>query len=243
MSVKKTREERLASRRANRILNREILLAKSREYTEKNRGKLNAKQREKRAIQREMEKLLAPPPEFTDKEIKENRKIATAAYKKQWRIENIDRIKVGRKIKYKLNKDHAIKKAVEWNQKNPDKRKKIIKSYELNNPDKVQSGRHNRRVREKAAEGTWCKGDIAAMFDEQKGLCAIGGLQLPKRFEVDHIKPLVLGGYNGRPNLQLTCPYCNRRKGGKHPDEFAKLPFKPCKSVKERNYQARDAPA
>jgi 5-methylcytosine-specific restriction endonuclease McrA len=208
-------------------------------HYEKNRERLLNRQNELYKF-RKSYPLMGPflTPEISAKISKEK----NVEYKKSWGIENKEHLTQKRKSQYASERETAIKKAVEWNQQNPEKRKKIIKTYEVNNPDKIQSGRHNRRVREKSAQGTWQKGDVVAMFTEQKGLCAIGGLPLPKRFEVDHIKPLVLGGYNGRPNLQLTCPYCNRRKGGKHPDDFAKLPFMPCKPVRERDYQATPMP-
>jgi 5-methylcytosine-specific restriction endonuclease McrA len=38
---------------------------------------------------------------------------------------------------------------------------------------------------------------------------------------MDHIIPLSLGGKNEDKNIQLTCPRCNKEKGGKDPVVFA----------------------
>lgn len=35
------------------------------------------------------------------------------------------------------------------------------------------------------------------------------------RLEVDHIKPVVMGGTNARKNLQCLCEFCNCSKGGR----------------------------
>lgn len=55
-----------------------------------------------------------------------------------------------------------------------------------------------------------------AVLEMADGICALCGEDVdPSRFEVDHIIPLVSGGWHGYDNVQLAHPFCNRRKGGR----------------------------
>lgn len=53
----------------------------------------------------------------------------------------------------------------------------------------------------------------------QRGLCA-ACKEVLKKFHVDHIVPLALGGAHEPSNLQLLCPPCNRSKHAKDPVRF-----------------------
>ncbi len=57
---------------------------------------------------------------------------------------------------------------------------------------------------------------------DSAGRCEWCGLDLVgAEFELDHVLSLKQGGANEAPNLVLSCPDCNRRKGQKHPARFA----------------------
>ena len=54
----------------------------------------------------------------------------------------------------------------------------------------------------------------------QRNMCACCGVDISKKYELDHIVALINGGRHADDNLQATCPDCNRRKGAKDPIDF-----------------------
>jgi len=68
---------------------------------------------------------------------------------------------------------------------------------------------------------------IEELYGLQSGRCAGGcgsggrGRRLATTgFQVDHIVPTIRGGADVRANKQLTCPRCNREKGGLEPHVY-----------------------
>lgn len=57
---------------------------------------------------------------------------------------------------------------------------------------------------------------------ESAGVCQwCGESVVGAEFEIDHVISLGRGGPNTAENIALACPNCNRRKGEKHPAQFA----------------------
>jgi len=55
-----------------------------------------------------------------------------------------------------------------------------------------------------------------AVLEMGDGVCALcGGDVDPRHFHVDHILPLVAGGWHAYDNVQLAHPSCNIGKGGR----------------------------
>lgn len=80
-----------------------------------------------------------------------------------------------------------------------------------------------RRKRIEEAEGFFTNSDIQVMYYNQKGKCVYcSSLFEDTGYHIDHIHPLCLGGSHWPYNLQLLCPTCNKKKSGKHPDEYEK---------------------
>ena len=91
------------------------------------------------------------------------------------------------------------------------------------NPRKYENftARNNlRRARKLAASGSHTAMDIKTLFSLQRGKCAVCREGIKGCFQVDHILPLKLGGSNGKENLQILCPQCNKSKYTKHPIDF-----------------------
>jgi hypothetical protein len=78
----------------------------------------------------------------------------------------------------------------------------------------------NRRARKKGNGGTHTKEDIQFLMDTQKGKCVCCRKDIRKKYHIDHIVPIALGGGSEKTNLQLLCPTCNTRKCAKHPTVF-----------------------
>lgn len=98
------------------------------------------------------------------------------------------------------------------------------KKYCALNKEIILSRNRNRRAL-KLSSGTHSAIDIKSIYDNQRGLCANCKINLIEvgagKYHVDHIMPLVLGGANGKENLQCLCPACNLRKHAKDPLAWA----------------------
>lgn len=131
------------------------------------------------------------------------------------------------KAEYRASNSEALKtKALEYYAANPEKCKAQHAKYRAANPEKCAAKDRNRRALKRDAEGKHTAADIRAIFTAQKGLCANCETKLlksgAKKYHVDHIMPLALGGSNWPNNLQCLCPTCNLSKSAKHPGEWAR---------------------
>lgn len=64
------------------------------------------------------------------------------------------------------------------------------------------------------------------IFDRNKGICAICGLKIHaergERWDIDHAKPLHMGGANDESNLVPAHKFCHQRKSAGENSERAK---------------------
>lgn len=143
-----------------------------------------------------------------------------------YRAENRENISA-RAAKYHAdNQERIAARKAGYRAANRDKIAAKSAEYAKANPDKIATNSRNRRARKRSAEGSHTAADVCAIFEKQSGLCANCEAKLfksgTKKYHVDHIMPLALGGSNWPSNLQCLCPACNMSKGAKHPDEWAK---------------------
>lgn len=129
-------------------------------------------------------------------------------YKKAYYKKNIDHHRAGQAAHYLENKDEYRRKAKAWYLKNIDKAKAA---------SRVHGGKR------RCAEGSFSVNDIENLHARQRGRCATCKKRIGKKYHVDHIMPINLGGTNYPENLQLLCPFCNMSKHDKHPDEWARI--------------------
>lgn len=61
---------------------------------------------------------------------------------------------------------------------------------------------------------------IRQMYDDQDGKCAYCFVSINGGYEVEHIRPLAVGGTNNKENLCLSCTKCNRIASSKVFDDF-----------------------
>ena len=158
-----------------------------------------------------------------------------------YRLNNKEKISVSRKARYAANPAPQKAAASNWANENRDRRSSTSKAWrEANkeyiarsmkewysaNLDMVLASNRKRRAISRSAEGTSTASDVRVIFENQRGLCASCKTKLfksgDKKYHVDHIMPLKLGGSNWPSNLQCLCPPCNLSKGAKHPDDWAK---------------------
>jgi len=111
-----------------------------------------------------------------------------------------------------------------WADKNPERVKAAMKAWREANIEHVRASQviitQNYRARRNSNGGTFTAEDIAELRILQKGKCA--WCRRKTKMEVDHIKPILLGGRNDRPNLQLLCRRCNASKGANDAMEWAR---------------------
>lgn len=101
-----------------------------------------------------------------------------------------------------------------------ERRRAKDRAWRATNPEKAQAHLRNRRARIKQSAGTHNGADVISILAAQRGKCAYCRAKL-SAYDVDHIQPLAKGGSNGRRNLQIACPSCNRSKHDRDPVEFA----------------------
>lgn len=166
-------------------------------------------------------------------------KVCNRATTAKWYGDNIDRGKATRALYYQLNRETALTRFQRYRQANLLKLRAASRTWaianlqrkrltDLNwrrqNVEKVRLfkrvSEHTRRAIKRASSGQYSARDVVVLYRKQKGHCACCRAALGKRYHIDHIMPLYLGGDNGKFNIQLLCPTCNMRKSAKHPVSF-----------------------
>jgi 5-methylcytosine-specific restriction endonuclease McrA len=124
-----------------------------------------------------------------------------------WYFANKERSSIRSRARYAANSEELKARNRAWYASNPERRRELCQ---------------NKRARKLAAEGSHTAADIARIISAQKHKCALCRKSVKKKYHVDHIEPLALGGSNWPSNLQILCPSCNCSKGAKDPIDFAR---------------------
>lgn len=134
------------------------------------------------------------------------------AYRKAWYLANRDRIAAKRAENPGKYREANIASAKAWKEANPEATKEYARQH-----------RRKRRAQAKGSGGTHTAADLSEILAAQGHRCAYCRANLKRvKKHVDHIKPLALGGSNGRGNLQYLCAPCNQSKSAKDPVDYAK---------------------
>lgn len=95
-----------------------------------------------------------------------------------------------------------------------------VAEWRMRNPEAVARHASNRRARKGGSGEVLSPGLSEKLFELQGGRCACCGKKLGKKYHLDHIVPLALGGRNDDSNIQLLTPKCNAIKGAKDPIDY-----------------------
>jgi len=137
-------------------------------------------------------------------------------YFAEWREKNREAARRASKRYREANAEKVRQRGIEWRRINPN----YSAMMRAKDPEKYRAIVRNRRARIKGVGGKHTAKDIAMLLRMQKRKCAVCKVSIAKKYDVDHVMPIYLGGSNDKSNLQLLCPSCNRRKHAKHPIEF-----------------------
>ena len=137
-----------------------------------------------------------------------------------WRAANREKVRAYCVAYRATNSEKMKAKSAAWKAANPEKARAGSAAWKAANPEMGRIYKQNRRAR-KLASGGKLSSDLAdKLLKLQKGKCACCGLKLGKKYHLDHIMPLALGGTNTDDNIQLLRSTCNQQKHAKHPIDF-----------------------
>lgn len=154
-----------------------------------------------------------------------------------WRNEHPDIIFFKEPIKYPKGSDEYKKRHYErgmkWIKNNPERRKKITKTYRAKHPLRMLVEYSNRRFDNTSSDFYKLKPfDLWKILKTQKMICPLTGYKLStKNISVDHIIPVSKGGTNQPSNIRIVDVIANKMLFTSTDEEF----FKICKDI--CNYQ------
>ena len=221
-------EQRKETNLKYRMLHREELAAKQREYNRENAEYIAVKSLQYRLEHKE----------------------EIAVRDKKYKDANKDKISASGKIYYSLNTEKILADVKEYSKNNAEKVAASKKAYQekhrvsiaankhvyyitnfedfaakskawrLANPDKCRQYHHDRRARKLASIGHYTEDDVDLQFTQQVGLCVYCDSPLEDGYHVDHIFPLSRYLFDGPENIQILCGSCNNKKYTKDPKVY-----------------------
>lgn len=149
-------------------------------------------------------------------EVKEHqRQLSAAKYRR-----NKQKILARQKERYALDPDRSRRYRSRWSEDQREHHRARCRQWAKNNPLAMRAIVSKRRARLKNSDGFYTKDDIRTLLLKQKSLCNGCACDISRRFDVDHIIPIIRGGSNWPSNLQLLCGRCNRIKACKTNEEW-----------------------
>lgn len=144
-----------------------------------------------------------------------------AAYKAEWRVKNIERILDRRRAQYHADRDENVRKAVDWAQANPERRRANARAYTKRHPEVNRANVALRALRVQAALGKHSEAEWVErqrVFGHRCAYCRDAG-----PLTRDHVVPIARGGANDIDNILPACSSCNRRKNTRTAAQFLGL--------------------
>lgn len=90
-------------------------------------------------------------------------------------------------------------------------------SYRQKHPAAIKARTANARSKR---GGRVREHQITALYNQQQGKCHWCKTDVGNDYHIDHVVPLSRGGSNDIGNLVISCPYCNKSRGNKLPEEM-----------------------
>lgn len=134
--------------------------------------------------------------------------------------ENPEKYRIQALESYHRHRDQRVLSMQTWKEKNRERVLAYAAQYASQHKIERSTNQRNRYAKQQAA-GTHTVNDVRKLLTWQRFKCAACKTCVKKKFHVDHVVPLFLGGSNDKENLQILCPTCNVRKNKKDPIEWA----------------------
>lgn len=156
---------------------------------------------------------------------------------KKWKKANVRAVSEKNRKQYIKNRKTRLTYASLYRKRNADKINQYNRDWREKNSKYISENRGKyykdnknafllrnrlRAAAVRGAGGKLTKPDLYAIFKWQHGKCAYCKISIKKKYEIDHIVPVKLGGSSDTRNIQLTCMSCNRRKRATDPILYAR---------------------
>lgn len=179
----------------------------SREWRARNRDAVNARARERRALdpegalQRDAAQRAINP--------ERRRELDRSRY-----AADPDRVRARRRERYSAAPEIGRAKSRRWRAANPDRRRNALRSWRASNPE-----RHRELERRRNALKSGSRVLPITKEALRQRLSMFGGCWVcdGAAEQIDHVKPLAVGGPHILANLRPICALCNQRKGARWP--------------------------
>lgn len=132
-----------------------------------------------------------------------------------YKLKNKDKISAATKRHYARHKNSILKRSREWYEKNKAHKLRVAKLWREHN--KIRSNSYSAKRR-----AVLLTTDITSDFLENlwgsTKFCVLCGVSLednskyPNGKELDHIKPICIGGLHNQDNVRYICVKCNRKR-------------------------------
>lgn len=140
----------------------------------------------------------------------------------KWSRENREKERASQRKHYHANLERQRARRRKFRLENPEHEKEYAAAYRREKPHVKVAAEARRRARKRNAGGNHTADDILSLLKLQRGRCGYCKIKVGKKYHVDHIRPLFLGGSNDKINLQILCGPCNNSKHAKDPIDFAR---------------------
>ena len=146
---------------------------------------------------------------------------------RNWYVSNWGRARKSQHTWYEAHREQVAKASKAWRHAHPERTREASRAWHAANaersnahsrawaranPEKVRLRVNRRRVRKRAAAGTFTLAEwnlLLALFSFR---CAYCWRSFP-RLETDHVVPLSRGGSDSIENILPACRSCNAKKG------------------------------
>lgn len=161
---------------------------------------------------------------------------AHSAYKKQWRLNNLEKERKRDRDRSAKHNEEARKRRAHnpaptkryqntWRRNNPDKRRAYEHTYYSKHPGKIAEKRHRRKARLRELDATFTRFDWAFCLKYWNYRCAYCGrpVGLWHTLSQDHFIPLTKGGGYTPENIVPAChgaDGCNNSKHDANAEEW-----------------------
>lgn len=143
-------------------------------------------------------------------------KICSQAAAREWRKihpETRQRKRPGRQYSVRTGKRYPIDRI---------KKNAAQREWAKRNPEKERAKEARRRYKIAGNGGHHTGKQLKALFQSQRGKCAVCRESIKRGYHRDHVRPVSRGGDNSIRNIQLLCKKCNMSKRAKDPIAWAR---------------------